>query len=274
MGFAQTPGVALYSNVGLSQSHSLHGRVEDMETPSEQAHRGRTVRSFRVGLARRQQVSPNPCQFRFHVVQVHRGGVCQADQGVLHSGVVFLGHQWQELLPDAVAGELEEEIAAVLPVGAAQLVAVFHRFRLGGVEEGTKDKRGIQTGGPGPGGGLRHPPQAVEPGAAHYVKQHRFRQVVGGVPDGNGWCADVVGHVSEEPVSHFPGSLLEGGDAMFALVGDGVLLVHAEGQAQFPRQGFDEPRVFVRLLASEVVVEVGYVQGESQGFPQVIQAVE
>ena len=89
----------------------------------------------------------------------------------------------------------------------------------------------------------------MKPGATHYVKQHSLCQIIGGVANGYGGSANAVGHVCQKPVSHLPGSLLERRDAVFALVGDGVLLCHAEGKAQFLSHCFHKSGVFVGLLA-------------------------
>ena len=86
--------------------------------------------------------------------------------------------------------------------------------------------------------------------------------VVGGVTEGDGVGFDAVGEVGEEAVADFAGRLLEGGDAMFPLVGDGVGLVDGCGKVQLGGHFGYEGGVVLGFLAAKVVVEMGDVELE------------
>jgi hypothetical protein len=103
------------------------------------------------------------------------------------------------------------------------------------------------------------------------MQHHRLCQVVGGVSHHHRGGPHVAGHLGQEPITCLPGGLLKGG-AIGDVTGTGVPLYNRRWKAHLFGYRPDKPRVFLRLLPSEIVVKMGYVQPKPVWLTQTVQA--
>jgi len=90
--------------------------------------------------------------------------------------------------------------------------------------------------------------------------QNGFRLVIGGVSYRHGGGAEFVSHLGHEDVAHLPGQLLKRRDRPVFPVLGGVLFYYRKRQVEFVRQIFGETSVFIGLIATEIVVQMGDVE--------------
>jgi len=95
------------------------------------------------------------------------------------------------------------------------------------------------------------------------VQQHCLRLVIGGVTQGHCGGTRFRGHLRQEPVAKLAGRLLERGDTSARggpLVFPRVPFGYRYRQPQLLGQGGDKPGVGLRLLAAEIVIQMGHVE--------------
>ena len=188
--------------------------------------------------------------------------------------VVVLGQAGHQVLADFVAGEPPHVVAAVLPVGAPNLPAVFGGLVLGHIKQGPEKFQATGVGWPGPIRDFAHSAEAVQAGPTQHVEQHRLRQVIRRMAHGHCPGAGVGGNPGHERVPHLPGALFKRRDTPHPLILVGVFFYHGHRQTQFFGDLSHEHGVVLGFLAPEVVVQVGDVKGKAVGLFKPVQGVQ
>ena len=248
--------------------------------PQQQRLQGRVNANQRAAVQSQRPVRPNGFRsysrpasgsLLLQIVQRSSGSAGEPRQRIRNLRVQLRRQRRHQVEPYPVAGEILHIVSAVIPVADARGPAV-------GNGVGAAQR---QQGPPQPGrvflrvwprAHFPHPAQAVQPAAPGNVQQRRFRQVVGGMPYGNGAGSHFTGHPRQEPVAQIPRRLLERTDAAFPLVSRHIHFLNRQS-SRLP-QPPHKIGIVIRLLPPEIVNQMRRVQREPQPAPGVGQRIQ